>query len=245
MEYYEGRNRDRGAPGSADWTERLLAQAILASSSSREEMTQARQTRAEAERYKQEAEAETAKAIEEIFATVKAQAQRILEEAVAIRTEAETDRVQVAQELERTATARQEAESYSRQLEEEARERSELARQETVRQAEEQRAAIVKQAEDEAEDLRWRIGEEMQKIMKGIASLRSAAQEELEAQRLLTEAVRIKALGPTLRTQLSVEPVPASHSNGHGSALATEVVTQAVSRGRGRPKKHEAEAGES
>ena len=197
-------------PDSAnDRTERLLVHAIMLSAGAQDDLSRARASRLEAERVREQAEAESAKAIDEAFSYARTQAQKLMEEASAAKASAEADRLQVQKELEQAAAARIEAEKIRQQLEAEAKERPEQLMQEALRQA-----------EDQVLELKRRAAEEVRKILEDVGALRAAAQEELEAQRLLTAAARVRAEAPRLDTLTTHGPEQPVHSNGNNAIQA-------------------------
>ncbi len=191
--------------------QRLLAQAVLLSAHAREELSTARSAREEAERYREEAEAEAAKAMEELWQEAQTEIQAAVDQAHKARKEAEEDRARARQEIEQARAIRLEAEevrSKAREEYEQAKlvrlEAERISRQlqeDAKRQGEQMVRDLLLQAETQAAEIRQRAAEEVRKIIEDINTLRIAAEEELEARRLLTAAARIRAQAQGLRAK--------------------------------------------
>ncbi|MBI2855765.1 MAG: hypothetical protein HYX93_02840 [Chloroflexi bacterium] len=172
--------------GGKDAADRVLAHALLISAGAHNDLAQAKSVRAEAERARERAEAEAARALEDLFADANAQAQSILEEARAVKAQAEAELARARKEMEKAVSSNAEAERRSEQMEAEAKDRAEK---------------LVRDGMEQAAELKRRAEEEMRRILVEVATMHAAAQEEMEAQRILADAARIRARVSRLQEQ--------------------------------------------
>lgn len=192
-------------PGPKDnYSDTVLAHALLISAGARDELTQAKAVRAEAEKRREEAEAEAARVLDELFAEANLRAQKLMERAKAVKMEAEADRAKARQEIEDATAARLEAETRCQQIEAEARENAEKIVQEALQQAD------IKAAE-----LKRRAEEEVRKLLVDAATTHATAQEELETQRILADAARIEARTAHLQVWANSRSAPQPHTIDH------------------------------
>jgi hypothetical protein len=192
-------------PESKDnYSDTVLAHALLISAGARDELTQAKAVRAEAEKRREEAEAEAARVLDELFSEANLRAQKLMERASAVIMEAKAERAKARQEIEDATAARIEAESRCQQIEAEARENAEKIIQEAFHQAD------IKAAE-----LKRRAEEEVRKLLVDAATVHATAQEELETQRVLADAARIQARTAHLQVWANSRSAPQPHSIDH------------------------------
>ena len=191
-------------PANAEQRERLLAQAMLLSSRAKVDLSQSKAAREAAERARAQAEVDAVNDLEETLAELRAEAQALKDETKAVRAAAEADRQLARQELEQASQVRKETERVCSQMDLEGRQRTEAmiaaaeekaqrTEADTEARAEETIDNARNEAEANAAEVRRRTAEEVQHVMEDITTARNAAFEELEAQRLLTEAARIRA----------------------------------------------------
>lgn len=176
-------------PGSDEKNHKLLMQAVMLSEGAQAELRRARKARAEAEQIRERAEAEKSQAIDEAFASVRAKAKALMDEAAAARSAAEADRNQAREERKRAESLRESAESLKEEtkracvkMESESKELAEQVVNEERTRVRTQIAEMEIQAEDE-----------MRRLLADIEALHTAAQDEVNAQRLLTGAAQLRA----------------------------------------------------
>ena len=212
---------------SSESHDRLLAQAVLLSTHAGDDLQHARNAKLEAERLREQAETESIEAMDNMLRDLRAQAQAIMQEAEQARAEAIDDRDKARKELSSAEDAKEEADRTLKGIEAEARDQASQIVEEARRKSKEieykaQRGVdqleaeaksraenllrdAIQEADDQVTDTRRRASEEVRKIMEGVTTVRSAAQEELEAQRLLTATARIRAQTPGLRARAQQE----------------------------------------
>jgi hypothetical protein len=230
------------------YSDTVLAHALLISAGARDELTQAKAVRAEAEKRREEAEADAARVLDELFAEANLRAQKLMERASAIEMEAEADRAKARQEIEDAMAARIEAETRCRQIEAEARENAEKIIQEALHQADIKAAELRRRAEAarieaeagcrqieaearenaekiiqealhkadiKAAELKRRTEEEVRKLLVDAVNIHATAQEEMETQRILSDAARIQARTAHLQGWANNRSAPQPHSIDH------------------------------
>lgn len=166
--------------------ENVLTRALIYVEDADEALRSAMSIRTEAERYRSEVETETVQATEQLCADLRVEAQRDLEEAARLREQAQSAWEEADRAREAAETVKIEADAYRVQVETETQEEAQ---------------ALLKQSQEEAireaNGMRNQAAEEIKKAVAGIQKMKDAAQTELEAQKLYTEAVRIKAMAPS------------------------------------------------
>lgn len=196
-------------PRGNEESNQLLMRAVMLSENAQGELRRARKARSDAEKIREEAEAEKTQAMDDAFASVKAKAQALMEEATAASATAESDRLQAHEELEHAEAVREETKRECAQLEADSRERSEQALHEGRLQA---RAKIA--------EMELAAEEEMRRILGDIEVLHAAAQEEVKAQRLLTAAARLRAGNPDLELLAELASGVGSIYDGNGASAS-------------------------
>ena len=195
---------------SDEQTEKLLRQMLVLEGFSRDQLAAAKVSRAEAERAREQAEAEIVQTTRELCDHLRTEAQRELDRARELKAEAERTQLAVQRELERAKELRTGAESY---------------REKIVAEAQKQAQEILDHAralaEEERADLKRQALEEIKKILTDIDTIRAAAQEQIEAQRILTSVAQMRAASSALAAQVPGKPesamLPAGspqHQNG-------------------------------
>lgn len=202
-------------PRDNEESNKLLMRAVMLSENAQGELRRARKARSDAEKIREEAEAEKTQAMDDAFASVKAKAQALMEEATAATSAAESDRLQAREERESAETLKEETKRRCAEMEANSRERSEQDLHEGRLQA----RAKIAEMELEAE-------EEMRRILGDIEALHAAAQEEVKAQRLLTAAARLRAGSPDLE-------LLAELASGVGSLYSKEETSESSQTGAG------------
>jgi len=186
------------SPADARSVEAVWRQALLLKDILRDEKAVAHKRRNEAEEARRAAERDAIAATETVCQTMRADAEEqvkaareALEEADRVRAETQADAERVAQdaaaELYVAKKVRSEADEYAVRVEANARQKGEALMAEARKSAEQLR-----------DDMRHETADEIRNLMEDIEAVRSAANEELETQRILTEAARIRALSPGL-----------------------------------------------
>jgi hypothetical protein len=166
--------------------ENVLARALIYAEDADEALKRAVSIRSEAQRYRAEVETAAVQATERLCAELRAEAQQELDEAREAREEAEAKKAEAERERRQAEALRVEADESKKRTEAEARD---------------QAAAVLaearEQAAKEAAEMRRQVAEEIRKAVAGIQKMRDATQAELDAQKIYTEALRIKAMAPT------------------------------------------------
>jgi len=186
------------SPAEARSVEAVWRQALLLKEILHDEKATAHKRRNEAEEARRAAERDAIAATESVCQAMRADAEEqigaareALDEAEHVRTEALADAERVGQdaaaELYVAKKVRAEAEEYAVRVEANARQKSEATLAEARKNAEQLR-----------EDMRRETADDIRKLMDDIEAVRAAADEEMETQRILTEAARIRALSPGL-----------------------------------------------
>ena len=176
-ETYDKRHEmDPSRPWQAFWDQVTTAEPPLD-----EELSAARSSRTEAERERQKTADEILEATKEVCQRLMADAERAMERARFLEGEADQMHQESGRELERAEVARSEAGSY--------RERVMVDAQQ---QAQEILERARSEAQSECQQLKEQAWQEAQKVMARVEVMKSAAQEELEAQRIYTESARLK-----------------------------------------------------
>lgn len=163
-------------PADEVWKQAATLREVL-----RDEETRTQRRRAEAEAARRAAEEQVLEATRQVCEQIRARAEQELLAAEEARAEAE--RVLAA------ATAQ------AQQLRAEAD-----AKLHRAQEAQQQVEAAIIEAKREANDIRDRMrrqaAEEIREMLADIEALRSAARQELETQRIVTETARIRAVSP-------------------------------------------------
>lgn len=166
--------------------ENVLTRALIYVEDADDALRSAMSIRTEAERYRSEVETQTVQATEQLCTDLRIEAQRDLEEAARLHEQAQSAWEEADRAREVAETVKTEADAYQVQIEAQAQEEAKA----TLEQSREEAAR-------EANEIRNQAAEEIKKAVAGIQKMRDAAQAELEAQKLYTEATRIKAMAPS------------------------------------------------
>ena len=168
----------------------------------RDEETRTQRRRTEAEAARRAAEEQVLDATREVCEQIRGRAEQELRAAEEARNEAE-----------RVLTS---ASTQAQQLKAEAD-----AKLKSAREAQERVEAAIIEAQREANDIRDRMrrqaADEIRDMLQDIEALRSAAQQELETQRIVTETARIRAVSPI---EVNIPEVGPLNLVGSGQLLA-------------------------
>lgn len=158
------------------WKQASMLREVL-----RDEETRTQRRRSEAEAARRAAEEQVLEATRQVCEQIRSRAQQELQAAEEIRAEAE-----------RALAA---ARAQAQQMTSEAN-----AKLRRAQEAHEQVESAIIEAQREANDIRDRMrrqaSEEIREMLADIEALRTAAQQELETQRIITETARIRAVSP-------------------------------------------------
>ncbi len=146
------------------------------------ELSAARASRTKAEAARQQVADEILKATKDVCQRLIADGERALERARYLESEAERMKEEAQSQFAQAEAMKAESDVHRSSVVAEAR-------QEAQKLLESARAEV----ERECQDLRQRAYQESQRIVTQAEAMRSAATEELEAQRIYTEASRLKA----------------------------------------------------
>jgi len=188
------------ASAEAAWRQALLLREL-----SRDERVTARKRRAEAEAAKEYAENEAITATKQLCSELQSQARMKLQEAEDTLTEAErvkgnadayAARVQTDIDTEHANATkiREDAETYSEEIQNSARAAAEALMTQT-------RAG----ADEMASRMRRETSEDIRKILTDVEVARASAEDELETQRILTETARVRAFSHGLAAENASE----------------------------------------
>ena len=149
------------------------------------DLSESKSRRAQAEAAREAAERETADATRRLCETLKAEADKKLEEVERLKTEAQ--RTLTEAETERTRAK-------------ETKKESERARERILGEAKQKAQEILDQArlaaQQECTDLRRQALREIRTILERIETVRTATDEELESQRIFANIARLRANSP-------------------------------------------------
>ena len=216
--------------GSEEPVSAMLARAMLSAQDAERRLEQARELKAEAERYRAQVQHETVELTEAQCAEMREDAEQDLELARRLRDEAETKWELARLELERASVTREDADAYMAAVRTEADEYRRSVMAETRHQAEATKRKSIEQAAEDARRTRQEADEEVRRAITGIETMQAAVQAELEAQQTFTEALRIRALAPKVRETPELSLIdPAKTELGSSRPKAT--------RRPGRPKR--------
>ncbi len=188
------------ASAEAAWRQALLLREL-----SRDERVTARKRRAEAEAAKEYAENEAITSTKQMCSELQTQAHMKLQEAedtlgeadrVKSNAEAYQARVQVNidTELANSVKIREDAETYSEEIQNNARAAADALMTQT-------RAS----ADEMASRMRRETSEDIRKILTDVEVARASAEDELETQRILTETARVRAFSHGLAAENAAE----------------------------------------
>ena len=189
---------EKASAGQAGSVEAVWRQALLLKEILRDEKTVSHKRRNEAEEARRAAERDAIAATEAACQQMRADAEEqlrgareALDEANEVRAEAQSDAERMGQdaaaELYVAKKVRADADEYAVRVEANARQKTEAML-----------AEARKSAEQIRDDMRRETADDIRKLLDDIDAVRAAANEELETQRILTEAARIRALSPGL-----------------------------------------------
>ncbi len=203
--------------GGSDQVEELWNQIMLNRALDDPQISQAKARRSEAEQAREQVSLDTASAAKLLCDGMKSEATKKLEEAETARAQVERERQQVETELGRAKETRAEAER---------------ARERMLAEAEEKAQKIVDKArtatQEEVSELKRRALEEIKGVMARVDSIRVAAEEELETQRILTNIAKLKATSTSALAEIAGQnddwPALDGEEPGADSADLTEML---------------------
>ena len=176
---------------SRERVESLWRQAMAQKSSARSDLSAARANRSRAEMERQRTSNQALEATSEACRELIQEAERQLAKARQAESQAEQVLADAVQESARAQMLRQEAEEYRQRIMKEAQEESQRVRQEA-------RESALR----ETADIKRHVSYEVQCILSEIDTMRAAAQEEMETQRIYADAAGIRATSQDLRAQV-------------------------------------------
>ena len=220
-----GNDKSSGIGFEKESVQSLWREAMVMRELARDGVTESRERRAEAETARKTAEQEALKATEKFCRNLRTEAETDLEKASGILADAEQLKKEVEADLEERASTAQtdiqarqdeveaeftlavttgeEADEYARSRRKEADAivsdslaSAEQTSQEARDHADSLIAAAHVDADEIREEMRRQAAGEIRSLVADVESAQSAILEELETQRILTEAARIKANSP-------------------------------------------------
>jgi hypothetical protein len=182
--------------------ESLWRQVLSQKSTSRPDLAAARASRAKAELERQRISQEALEATRDACRDLINETERQLMRAKEAEKAAEQKLQDATAELQRAQNLHAEADSYRFRIAAEADSYKEKilaeAHQEAQRLREEQRANTLR----ECDELKRHVTYEVQSILAEVDAIREAAQEELEAQKIYSEAANLKVTSHDVRSQI-------------------------------------------
>ena len=186
----------------------VLARALMYSKDAERELEQARALKLEAERYRSQVQHETVEKVEAFCNSLREKVEEEMRQARRALEEAEAKEETATAALKEAEAARHEAGEYASKVKGEADEYSTTVRAEADAEAK----SLVEQAradlQEEIKAQHMRVDEEVRRALAGIEKMQAAVQEELAAQKLFTEAVRIRAFTPKQYDDFARQPAP-------------------------------------
>ena len=187
---------------SRERVESLWRQVLNQKSSARSDLAEVRSSRAKAEMERQRISNDALNSTREACRQLISETERQLARARLAEAEAAKKLAEGEKEFTQAQVERAEADSYRERVMAEADQYREKvmseAQQETQRMREEARSSALQ----ECQDLKRHVTYEVQAILAEVDSIRAAAQEELEAQRIYAETANIKATIQDVRAQV-------------------------------------------
>lgn len=220
-----GNDKSSGIGFEKESVQSLWREAMVMRELARDGVTESRERRAEAETARKTAEQEALKATEKFCRNLRTEAETDLEKASGILADAEQLKKEVEADLEERASTAQtdiqarqdeveaeftlavttgeEADEYARSRRKEADaivSDSLASAEQTSQEARDHADSLITAAHVDAEEIREEMRRqaagEIRSLVADVESAQSAILEELETQRILTEAARIKANSP-------------------------------------------------
>ena len=234
-----GQNREQNMEVSRDRVETLWRQALNQRSSSRSDLSAARDNRSKAEVERQRIAKDALEATRQACRDLITEAERQASWAKQTEGEARERLTGAERETMQAQMARAEADSYHDMVRSEADTYRDMARSEADKynemvrsEAESYRDKVMAEAHEESqrireearsaalqecEELKRHVTYEVECILSEIDTIREAAQEELEAQRIYAEAATIRAMSQDVHSQVTANPDRAL-GDGNGSS---------------------------
>ena len=176
---------------SRERVESLWRQAMAQKSSARSDLSAARANRSKAEMERQRNSNQALEATREACRDLIQQAEHQLAKAKQAESQAEQILAGAEQEATKAQVLRQEVEEYRQRIMTETQEDSQRVREEA------RESALRESAE-----IKRHVTYEVQCMLSEIDTMRAAAQEELETQRIYADAASIQATSHDIRTQV-------------------------------------------
>jgi colicin import membrane protein len=206
----------------------MLARALMYSQDAERELEHARALKMEAERYRSKVQHDTVEKTEAFCNGLRNKAERELDRAQQALEEAQ-EKEQAAQAVLKEAQATlADAESQAARTTTDAEaqatkvtaEADEYARS-TRAQAEADAKALIERTraelQEEVKQQHQRVDEEVRRALNGIEKMHAAVQEELAAQKLFTEALRLRAFAPH-QEEIEAHSMSETHSETENKA---------------------------
>jgi hypothetical protein len=194
---------DEQEPSSA-----MLARAMIFAQDADRKLAEARSVKAEAERFRAEMQKTTVDQTKVLVKQLREAAEVDQQSAQELREEAESVWESARTDLERATSLREEFV----QLRIAAQVDAEEYRQGVLAEAEREAINIKDKARNEVNaelaERQLRIDEEIRNAVAAIEKMQSAAQAELEAPQLYTEALRFRAASPNMEDERETTPPP-------------------------------------
>ena len=187
---------------SRERVESLWRQVLNQKSSARADLAVARASRAKAEMERQRISNEALEATREACRQLIAETEQKLATARQAADDAASKLAEREKELQQAQAERSEAERYRDRVTAEADSYREKVLAETQQEAHRIREEARSGALHECQELKRHVTYEVQSILAEVDSIRAAAQEELEAQRIYSETANLKATTEEVRAQV-------------------------------------------
>ncbi|MDA1036078.1 MAG: hypothetical protein O3B65_04250 [Chloroflexi bacterium] len=195
---------DEQEPASA-----MLARAMIYAQDADRKLSEARSVKVEAERFRAEMQRNTVDQTEALCRQMREEAEHENATARELREESEAVWESARAELERATTLKEESEELRIHALADAEEYRRAAVAESEREAIHIRDEARTQVNAELALRQEQVDEEIRSALASIEKMQAAAQTELEAQQLYTEALRFRAASPDFEDE-SPAPAPST-----------------------------------
>lgn len=194
---------DEQEPASA-----MLARAMIYAQDADRKLSEARSVKTEAERFRAEMQRNTVDQTEALCRQMRDEAEHDSAAAHELREESEAIWESARAELERATVLKEESEQLRIQALADAEEYRRAAVAESEREAINIKDEARTQVNAELALKQEQVDEEIRSALASIEKMQTAAQTELEAQQLYTEALRFRAASPDWEDEAPVTPTP-------------------------------------
>jgi hypothetical protein len=192
---------DEQEPSSA-----MLARAMIFAQDADRKLAEAKSVKAEAEKFRAEMQKSTVDQTEALVKQMRDDAERDQQTAQELREEAESVWESARGELDRATVLREESEQLRVAAQADAEEYRRAVLAEAEREAIDIKDKARTEVNAELADRQMQVDEEIRNAVAAIEKMQAAAQAEMEAQQLYTEALRFRAASPSMDEESDSTP---------------------------------------